>query len=140
MNSAFFKKKEKTLCLRASAFLSIIPSWRKGMVPTINSVREPYLSGSRTELTVQKNGIRQQGRMYSSVSRITNLPSLSSLSYVGYGIIQYNLSVRRFIPVCLCFREGQLVGAWSADGESAERLNVFLAIVVRRIEGRRMLA
>ena len=75
--------------------------------------------------------------MYSSVSRITNLPSLS---YVGYGIIQYNFSVRRFIPVCLCFREGQLVGAWSADGESAEHLNVFLAIVVRRIEGRRMLA
>ena len=140
MNSAFSKRKKK-LC--ASAPLRFYQSFHRGekeWPQTINSVREPYLSGSRTEFTVQKNGIRQQGRMYSSVSRITSLPSLSSLSYVGYGIIQYNFSVRRFIPVCLCFREGQLVGAWSADGESAECLNVFLSIVIRRIEGRRMLA
>ena len=39
------------------------------MVQTVNSVREPYLSGSRTELTVQKNGIRQQGRMHSSINK-----------------------------------------------------------------------
>ena len=60
------------------------------MVQTVNSVREPYSFGSRTELTVQKNGIRQQRRMHSSINknailvvnlnrRLTTVSSVSSV-------------------------------------------------------------
>ena len=86
----FFALLKMTQCTLHYVYSSF-PSWRSGMVQTVNSVREPYSFGSRTELTVQKNGIRQQGRMHSSINknailvvnlnrRLTTVSSVPSVS------------------------------------------------------------